>query len=105
MLDPRPAPQRSNEIALEPRLFWENSVSGGVDILPTTAQARGFPTLKLPYGWPGNLVCDRNTTPGHSDEEFAAVMLSALPHMKATPVPMLPLGVRRAAQKKLTRAS
>ena len=41
----------------------------------------------------------------HSDEEFAAVMLSALPHMKATPVPMLPLGVRRAAQKKLTRAS
>ena len=30
----------------------------------------------------------------HSDEEFAAVMLSALPHLKATPVPMLPLGSR-----------
>ena len=30
----------------------------------------------------------------HSDEEFAAVMLSALPHMKAIPVPMLPLGSR-----------
>ena len=51
-----PAPPHSvaPRSQLEPSLFWENSFSGGVDILPTTAQARGFPTLKLPYGWPGN---------------------------------------------------